>query len=247
MKPIAALLVGMMVLVAAPFSFAAEPGSQGKIRVLLTYGGHGFEEKVFFAMFDAFEGIQYTKAQLPKSASLLKPGLENDYDVIVRYDMCNNLPAEADKGFAELMGNGIGLVSLHHNIGAQNKSEAFHKIIGCHYYLAPMMIDGQQHPRSAWDHDQEIAVKVVDKDHPITRGLADFTIHDEVYKDYDVYPSSHLLLSTDHPKNNPSIAWVHQVGKSRVFFFQLGHDAAAWRNPAYPEIVLRGIRWAAGR
>jgi type 1 glutamine amidotransferase len=32
-----------------------------------------------------------------------------------------------------------------------------------------------------------------------------------------------------------------------VFFLMLGHDSKAWKNPNYPEILSRGIRWAAGR
>ena len=47
---------------------AAEPAAQGEIRVLLTFGGHGFEQRPFFAMFDAMPGVKYTKAPLPQSA-----------------------------------------------------------------------------------------------------------------------------------------------------------------------------------
>jgi type 1 glutamine amidotransferase len=60
-------------------------------------------------------------------------------------------------------------------------------------------------------------------------------------------PDVRVLLKTDNPKNNPSLAWVTRYGKSRVFYFQLGHDASAWHNPNYPRILDNGIRWAAGR
>ena len=36
-----------------------------RLRVLLTYGGHDFQEKEFFAMWDALPGVSYTKAPLP--------------------------------------------------------------------------------------------------------------------------------------------------------------------------------------
>ena len=44
---------------------AAAAEKTAKIRVLLTYGGHGFEEKLFFAMWDAMPGVEYTKARCP--------------------------------------------------------------------------------------------------------------------------------------------------------------------------------------
>ncbi len=81
----------------SPAAGAEQPAAK-KIRVLLTYGGHDFEEKPFFAMFDALPDVQYTKAPLPQSAGLLKPGLEKDYDVIVRYDMVAKLHAGPGKG-----------------------------------------------------------------------------------------------------------------------------------------------------
>src|SRR5580658_4480723 len=110
----------------------AEPPA-AKIRVLLTYGGHGFEEKPFFAMFDALPDVRYTKAQLPQSAGLLKPGLEKDYDVIVRYDMVAKFAPEQEKAFVALLHRGIGLVALHHNLCAHSKWPEYTKIIGGKY------------------------------------------------------------------------------------------------------------------
>ena len=56
-----------------------------------------------------------------------------------------------------------------------------------------------------------------------------------------------VLLKTDHPKNDPELAWTTSYGNSRVFYFMLGHDALAYRNPNYSKIVSQGIHWAAGR
>ena len=224
---------------------AAEP--EGKIRVLLTYGGHGFEQKLFFDMFDAMPGIVYTKAPLPQSAAILKPGLEREYDVIAMYDMAGPSSPEAQKAFADLVSLGMGVVSLHHNLAAHPDWPEFTKIRGGKFFLKAEELKGRQYEKSTWKEGEQLRVRVVDKDHPITRGLADFTIHDETYGKCYVAASSHVLLSTDNPKNNPAIAWVTQYGKGRVFYFQLGHDSKAWSNPAYPEILARGIRWAAGR
>ena len=133
--PSAILLV--FAVLGGPFSAGAQAGEQeGKIRVLLTYGGHGFEEDSFFAMFDSMPGVEYTKAEFPQDFGLLKPGLEKQYDVIVRYDMINGIPAEQREAFAALLQKGIGLVSLHHNLGAHNRWAEYPKIIGGRFFLS---------------------------------------------------------------------------------------------------------------
>lgn len=221
---------------------AAEPKP---LRVLLTYGGHGFGQKEFFAMWDALPGVTYTKAQMPKDAGLLKPGLEKDYDVIVMYDMAKGFTAEQRKAFTELLNTGIGLVSTHHNLGAHPDWPEFTKIIGGKYVFEPVTIDGKVQAKSSYAEGEEINVTVADQEHPITKGLAGFTIHDETYGQFYLAPDSHVLLTTDHPKCGRSIAWTKQYGKSRVCYLIFGHDHKAWENPNYRELLVRAIRWSA--
>ena len=88
-------------------AIAKEPGQEGKkIRVLLTVGGHGFEEKPFFAIFDAMPDTQWTKIELPKEADRLTPGLKRDFDVIVMYDMAASFTPRQQKAFIELLNEG---------------------------------------------------------------------------------------------------------------------------------------------
>lgn len=215
------------------------------LRVLLTYGGHGFQQKEFFAMWDALPGVSYVKAEMPREADLLKPGLEKSFDVVVMYDMAKQITAEQRTNFLALLETGIGLVSTHHNLGARPDWPEFTRIIGGKYVFKEETIDGAALARSTYDHDQEIAVKVADPEHPITKGLADFTIHDETYGHFYVAPDSHVLLTTDHPKCGRNIAWTRNYGKSRICYLIFGHDDQAWRNPAYRDLLQRAIRWSA--
>ena len=84
-----------------------EHGEKPDYAGLLTYGGHGFEEKQFFALWDALPGIRYTKAQLPQSADLLQPGLEKQYDVIVMYDMAKGFTPRQEQNFLALVQKGM--------------------------------------------------------------------------------------------------------------------------------------------
>ncbi|HID76493.1 MAG TPA: hypothetical protein EYP56_10905, partial [Planctomycetaceae bacterium] len=119
---------------------AAQGPAEGKIRVLLTTGGHGFQAEPFYAVFDAMEDVTYTKAQLPQDAGLLKPGLEKKYDVIVMYDMVRGFPPEQQEAFVALLRRGIGVVSLHHNLGAHRDWGEFRKIIGGKFIFEPITI-----------------------------------------------------------------------------------------------------------
>ena len=243
-----AAIGGFILLAIAVSAAAAEnqiPPAGQPIRVLLTYGGHAFEEKQFYAMWDSLPGIKYTKAQLPQSTDLLKPGLEKDYDVLVMYDMINGFTPQQQHNLLDLAKTGIGVVSLHHNLCAHNEWPEYWKIVGGRYFHQPQVIDGKEYGKSNYLHGQHMDVKIADKEHPITKGLSDFRMDDEAYSGFYVAPDSHVLLTVDHPKCDHNVAWVRHVGNSRVFYLMFGHGPSAWQNPTYQELLVRGIRWAA--
>ncbi len=235
----------MMMIAAVLVAGVINAADNKPLRVLLTFGGHGFQQKEFFAFWDALPGITCTKAEMPKDAGLLKPGLEKQFDVIVTYDMVKQITPEQQKDFVALLNAGIGLVATHHNLGANLGWPEYRKIIGGKYLAQNETIDGKELVKSTYDHGQEISVTIADKEHPITKGLADFVIHDETYGHFYVAPDSHILLTTDHPKCGHDIAWTRQYGKSRICYLIFGHDNEAWQNPNYKELLLRAIRWAA--
>ena len=217
------------------------------IRILLTFGGHAFEEQPFFAMFDALPGIKYTKAEMPKDAGLLKPGLQKDYDAVVMYDMVGGITPDQQQAFVELLKQGIGLVSLHHNLGAHRDWPEFTKIIGGKFVFGDVVLEGKPYTTSTWSHDEQLKIRVADPAHPITQGVRDFEIHDESYGGFFTASDSHVLLTTDHPKNAPNVAWTKTYGNSRVFHLMLGHDSKAWANPNYPKLIEQGIRWVVSK
>ena len=242
-----AVIVGLFCGSVSIWADDAPAKKAAPIRILLTSGGHAFDQPAFYAMFDSFSNIRYTKAEMPKQADLLKPGLEKEFDALVMYDMNPKLTEPQRAQFVELLKRGIGLVSLHHNVGANKDWDEFRRIIGGKYVFADSQIDGKFYPRTPWEHGQTLNIKVADKQHPITRGLSDFTIHDETYGPFYVGPGVHVLLTTDHPKNNREIAWVTKHQSSPVVYLMLGHDGEAYRNANYRELVARSIRFVAKR
>jgi type 1 glutamine amidotransferase len=217
------------------------------IKVVVVTGGHDFEHDPFFAMFQSYDGIQYVEAAQKNDSELFEDISNWDYDVIVLYNMSQGISPQRQENFKKLLKEeGVGLVALHHAEGAFNTWEDYRHIIGARYPLKPQDIDGVHFETGTYEHDNDMNIKIVDREHPITRGLADFTIHDEVYKGIWFAKDNHVLLTTDNPKNDATVGWTRQYEGARVAFLQLGHDSKAYANPNLRRLIARAIRWSAG-
>jgi uncharacterized protein len=230
-----------------PAALAEESGKERKIRVLVTVGGHNFEEQPFYAIFEAMPDVKWTKLEMPQGANQLKPGLKRDFDVLVMYDMFRGTTPEQQKAFLELLNQGIGVVSLHHNLCSRLEWPEFRRIIGGWYFYEPGKIDGVSYKASSYYLDQVMNVSVVDREHPVTKGIEDFRIEDESYQDCWIDPMAKVLLKTDYPKSNPSLAWTKTYGKSPIVYIELGHSRKTYDNPNYRRFVHQAIRWVADR
>jgi len=99
--------------------------------------------------------------------------------------------------------------------------------------------------RANYEHDVIIPVKVEDKQHPVTWGLNDFEILDEVYGGSEILPTIKPLLSTTQPKSMRYVAWINHYGKSDVLYIQLGHGPSAFSNQNYRRLIQQAIEWSA--
>lgn len=235
------------ILLLWPGAARSETKSQGPksstIRVLIVTGGHDFERAPFFKMWTDLGDIDYREAVQPGALSLFGPELKKRFDAIVFYDMVETISEEQKAAFVNLLKQGVGILFLHHSLASYQNWDEYEKILGGRYYLAAGTKDGKSHEASTYQHDVEVPVHVVDPNHPVTRGVSDFILHDEVYGKYEVLPDMHPLLRTSHPLSSKTVAWWHPYGKSRIVFIQLGHDHWAYENPAYRKLVKQAIVW----
>jgi len=229
--------------------FAAEPGKDlpGKIRVLVVTGGHEFEHDSFIKLFADNPEISFQAVEHPNAHALLRPELAKNYDVLVTYDMHQEISDEAKGDLLAWLNRGKGFVVLHHAIASYQQWPEYSKIIGAHYYLEKATVDGVEKARSTYKHGMHFTIHVADPSHPVTRGVADFEIHDETYNLFDVAKDVHPLLTTGEPESNKLIGWAKTYGLARVVYIQSGHDHFAYENAAYQQIVRQAIRWAARR
>jgi len=219
--------------------------SKPAFNVLIVTGGHGFDKPNFYKMFDDMPNVRYDKAELPNDMDMLAPGLEKKYDLLLTYDL-NNFPSittEQRERFAALVEGGMPLLVFHHSLCGHNDWSLYRTMVGGQYLRKPTEIDGKVYPASSYKHDLDMAIQVVDKEHPITRGIENFTIHDEGFKGLYIREGVHVLLKTDHPDATPELAWTTRYGKGAIFAIALGHDKASYENPQLQQILRQGIQW----
>ena len=165
---------------------------------------------------------------------------------------------------------GKGLVFFHHSPAAWNHTwPEYGEMIGmaCDWGNE-VTFKGKTYPNSGAQGGVKQRITVVNKTHPITQGIGDgFEIVDETYlcpvdeKAKGLIP----LLRTDFEpidKNFPGryaggwrypgvgsnlAGWVRTAEKSPLVYLQNGHDAVAWKNPAFQTLMRNSIKWAASQ
>ncbi len=220
------------------------------VRVLVTYGGHDFEEAAFWEMFDSMPGIKYDRAELPAAFGRFTPELADQYDVMVRFDMLDGMTEEQRQAYVKLLRDrGMGLVSLHHNLASHRNWGTYREIIGGSYLFEPMTINGQAYEASTYHHWDRTEYHPVKGDHPITKGIGSFLEigGGETYGKCYVADDAQVLLKTDQQETTPEQMWVKSYGNSRVVYLMPGHGPQSWKLPEYREILRRAILWAKDR
>ncbi len=143
------------------------------------------------------------------------------------------------RAFQKLAARGGGLAALHWAMGTKiaEPVPVFVNLFGaCH--------GGPD--RKAKDTD--VAVRIFDKVHPITRGLADFRTPDEWYFRLKVVPSpakiDSLLQATLEGKEE-TVAWAFaRSDGGRSCGFTGLHYHENWKNENYRRFVVQAILWS---
>jgi type 1 glutamine amidotransferase len=235
----------LLTVSAGIISFPAEAGP--KIKVLLVTGGHGFEKEPFFQVFKNNLEISFTHAaHATTNATVYEREDLLTYDVVALYDMPKEITEAQKAGFLSLLEKGVGLVVLHHALVSYQHWPEYERIIGGRYPEEDGK-SGAVTEQVGYQHDVEVPMIIVTKDHPITAGMKDFTIHDEIYWGYRVGSDVTPLITTTHPKSGKPLAWTRTEKNSRIVYLQSGHDHSAYENPNYRQLVARSIRWVARR
>jgi hypothetical protein len=240
-KTLVAMVMGLSVVMAVTGPAAA---AEKALNVVVLTGGHDFDKAAFPKVFEGHADIQVTFADQKDHSEIFEDISDWKYDVIVFYNMSAKISVKRQENLLKLLDKGVGLVPLHHVLGAYPEWPEFSKIIGGRYLLKPQEWEGQQRPGSTYK--EGIMLKMhVEADHPVTSGIQDFEIEDEGYKGQWHDSSAKLLLSCVNDASDKEIAWCKTYRNSRVCTIQAGHGPEAYANPNYRKLVYQAIRWVA--
>jgi type 1 glutamine amidotransferase len=216
-----------------------------KINTLIITGGHGFERDAFFGMFDSFSDITYKEIQQPQANDIYAAEEIESVDVLIFYDMVQEISEEQKQDFIQMLGKGKNLLFLHHSLASYQSWDEFLDILGGRYFIKKEEGDTSNSPESVYQHDVDLSVNIANKSHTITQGLTDFIIHDETYDKYLVSPDVYPLLTTNQENSGDILGWVNHYKNSWIVYLQLGHDHYAYENPNYRQLVHNSIKWLA--
>lgn len=144
---------------------------------------------------------------------------------------------EQGRAIKEFVLAGNGLYAIHNSSNISLYSKEFRDVMGGAYIDHPPL--------------RPFRVRVVNKDHPITKGVEDFVVNDEQhYVTYDRDPQNVILRSENvdglrfRDLGTESIAgWAYDYGKGRVVFTAPGHTIHALWQPEDLKIQRNAVRW----
>ncbi|MBL9134299.1 MAG: ThuA domain-containing protein [Verrucomicrobiales bacterium] len=210
------------------------------VRVLVVTGGHDYDPS-FYTVFEGAPGIRWRHTGSNQEA--FRSDLRASVDVLVLFDLSQDLDATGRRHLQTFVESGKGLVVLHHALADYSSWEWWWKeVVGGRYVLK----EEPGFPASTYQHDQwlEITPAVA---HPVVGDLGPMRFLDETYRQVWHAPGIQPLLKTSNPTSDEVIAWISPWKKSRVVALQPGHDQQSHRHPAYRRLVLNAILWSAGK
>ena len=262
MKPLPATLAAALLLLAQPFSSAAEPPKP--LKVLLITGGccHDYKTQKDVLKQGLEARLHATVDQVhspdgnttPKLPILGNPAYAKGYDVVIHDECAAGIsdPAVIDAVLAPHRA-GIPAVNLHcamhsYRIGnPKDKAEAGSDRAKWFEYLG---LQSSGHgPR------KPLNISTVAPDHAALAGLSWSewtTIDEELYNNIQVLPTAVPLQSAtqkinDNKTDSGIVTWANDYKGARVFSTTVGHVNDTVADARYLELVARGLVWATGK
>jgi uncharacterized protein len=241
------------------FCWAAGPAlAQKKVpdgaKVFLLSGGqrqhHGYREQALY-LAGTLENTGRFQVTIGEDAAILETPAMRKYDLMIvsadRRDPEFKFTPNQQAAIFDFVRSGHGFVSIHgaDNAPADWLPEWKDMLGGIYSHVGKP--DGRARKGN-------YVVKIADTASPITDGLKDFPLKDELYTNMQMLPDVRPLATIEFQGVVWPVAWTRTFGKGRVFHTSLGHRDFGpdkddpLRNPNLNKLVVQGIDWvAAGR
>lgn len=226
-------------------SRAEESVTEERLRILLIVGGHSYDRQNLHAMLADFPNATFDEITIPDQQDMLKPGLSDKYDVLVFHDQSFFELTQDQKDNLEKLfgGEGIPTVMLHHALISHPEFPFFRELYGAQYLTKDTKIDGRTYKASSYLHPTSVNIYIASRKHPVTEGVGDFTLVDEVFKDVYFNPHIDVLARTDHPESDHPVLWLWNYKQSPILGLIQGDAGGAFNDPNYRKLFYQGVRF----
>jgi uncharacterized protein len=243
--------LALVALVTLPAS-AQKKAPQGT-KVLILSGGerehHGYRDQALY-LASALEDTRRYQVTICEDASILETPAMKKYDLLIvnadRRQPEHKFTLEQQKALLEYVKEGHGYVSIH---GADNAPPdwipEWKQMLGGIYSHVGLP-DGKAILG-------KYTIKIADKSSPVTAGLDDFELNDELYSNMQMLPEVKPLATIEYKGTTWPVAWTWTYGKGKVFHTSLGHKGFRpgqydpLTNPNLMKLIIQGVDFAAGK
>lgn len=224
---------------------ANDNSTTNKIRILLVVGGHSYDRDNLHAMLRECPNSSFEEITIPEKQNMLKPGLSKDYDVLILHDQSFFELSDEQKRNLELLwgDEGMPTIMLHHSFISHPEFPLFRDVFGAQFLLNDTEIGGRTYVKSSYLRPTDVNIYIVSRKHPITEGVSDFRLKDEVFKNVYYNPHIDVLARTDHPESDAPVLWTWLYKKSPVVGVIQGDAGGAFNDPNYRKLIYQSIRW----
>jgi type 1 glutamine amidotransferase len=225
----------------------ANAGAPKKILILTGMEHHNNWKQITPILVESFAQDKRLEVSVSE-----QPAIMTKAEVLAKYDgyvmLYNNsdkkaAPAGALENLKQAVEGGKGLVLVHFSSGA------FHDWTSNTGSPVFAEVAGRVWNPKLRGHDPHgtFTVNIVDKAHPIAKGISDFEQTDELYTCLEGTVPIHVVASaiSKVDKKVYPLAFVLTPGKWRTFHCALGHSPAAF-NAQTLELFTRGVQWSIG-
>jgi type 1 glutamine amidotransferase len=150
-------------------------------------------------------------------------------------------PEATRAAFIGFVRGGKGLVSVHAGSSSFYDWPEYQQMVCASWDLA----------KTGHGPIHEFPVTIADAEHPITRGMRDFAIRDELWHRAGLQPDVKVLATaysaTDQQGTGQQepVVLAREYGQGRSVTILLGHDLEAMKHPAWCALLTRSTEWAA--
>lgn len=177
-------------------------------------------------------------AKVCEEQAVLETKAMNGYDgILLNYNRKERWEKATEEALLNLVRSGKALIVVHASNNAFPSWKEFDKMVGLVW-------------REGAGHDKfgKFTVKIIDEDHPITKGIRNFEIQDELYHSL-TKASDFRVLATSFSKGKQAdypMLLVKTYGRGRIFHTLLGHNVITMENEGFQKTLLSGTKWAVG-